>query len=54
MEQAQLESELVGVDPPLPMCSALAGASQEAEVKAAPDRANSELRDVFHALGAGA
>jgi hypothetical protein len=51
MEQAQLESELVGVAPPLPKCRALVGANQAAEVKGAADQANAELRQVFLDLG---
>lgn len=54
MEQSQLESELVGADPPLPACSRLVGANQAAEVKADADQANAELRGVFRSLGVGA
>lgn len=54
MEQSQLASELVGIDPPLPNCRALVGENQAAQVKRAADRANDELEVVFRSLGVGA
>jgi len=51
MEQSQLESELVGVVPPLPKCRALVGENQASQVKSAADQANAEVRGAFHDLG---